>query len=123
MARTEADAYVLVGHSLGARAMVRVAQGLGTAADAPRLQSVHLLGAAINAAEDWTSLTDAVEEGVYNYYSANDQTLRRLYSIVQGGQTAAGLVGMAGQYPKVHNIDVSDQVGGHRQYLENVELR
>ena len=49
IARTPDESYILVGHSLGARVMVTAAQALGTMAGAPRLEDVHLLGAAISA--------------------------------------------------------------------------
>ena len=41
LARTKVSSYVLVGHSLGARAMVVAAQTLGTKPDGPRLEAVH----------------------------------------------------------------------------------
>ncbi len=51
-------------HSLGA-VMTVAAQVLGTRPDSPRLVAVHLLGAAIAAKGDWTSLAASVEEGAH----------------------------------------------------------
>ena len=108
LARTKADSYVLVGHSLGARAMVVAAQTLGTKPDGPRLETVHLLGAAIGAKSDWDTLTARVDDAVYNYHSTNDNVLKYLYAVAQGGQAAAGLKGFTASPPKLKNIDVSD---------------
>lgn len=122
LARTDIESYVLVGHSLGARAMAVAAQALGTKADAPRIQAAHLLGAAIGAESDWGTLTDGVDDHVYNYHSTNDGVLRYVYKAVQGGQAAAGFEGFVPSPPKVRNIDVSDSVKGHSDYHTEVEL-
>ncbi|MEZ5249983.1 MAG: DUF726 domain-containing protein [Ilumatobacteraceae bacterium] len=120
LARTEASSYVLVGHSLGARAMVFAAQTLSTKADGPRLEAVHLLGAAIRGKGDWESLTARVDDAVYNYHSTHDDVLRYAYKIAEVGHTAAGLSGFTPPGPKLKNIDVSDCVDGHSAYLSNV---
>ena len=122
LARTDARSYVLVGHSLGARAMVVAAQTLGTKSGSPRVNEVHLLGAAIGAKSDWDTLTGAVDGAIYNYHSTNDKVLRFLYRVAQGGQPAAGLNGFVSQAPEVRNIDVSAQVKDHGDYISKVDL-
>ncbi|MGH1505019.1 MAG: DUF726 domain-containing protein [Acidimicrobiales bacterium] len=126
IARTASGSYILVGHSLGARAMVVAAQTLGTAASrtgvGPRLEAVHLLGAAISDEADATTLAEAVSGQVFNYHSHRDLVLKLLYTAAQGGQTAAGLRGFASVMPKVSNVDVSATVGGHSEYFDQVEL-
>lgn len=133
LARTTADSYVLIGHSLGARAMAVAAQTLGTDpkdravnalhhSDAPRLEAVHLLGAAIGDRSDVEALTARVDDAVYNYYSENDNVLKYLYTAAQGGQTAAGFSGFATADDKVKNINVSDVVKGHSEYHSTVSL-
>lgn len=122
LARTKADSYVLVGHSLGARAMVVAAETLGTKQDGPRLESVHLMGAAIGAANNWRTLTEAVDGAVYNYHSTKDNVLKFLYGVAMGGQKAAGLVGFIPSSAKLKNIDVSDQIKRHSDYYTKVTL-
>jgi pimeloyl-ACP methyl ester carboxylesterase len=122
LARTNAGSYVLVGHSLGARVMVVAAQALGTKPDGPRVEAVHLLGAAIGAKGDWNTLTARVDNAVYNYHSANDNVLKYLYAVAQAGQTAAGLNGFTPSPPKLKNIDVSPQVKRHSDYHTKVTL-
>lgn len=122
IARTNEESYVLVGHSLGARAMVIAAQTLGTKPDGPRLEAVHLLGAAIGARSDWHTLTTAVDEAVYNYHSTNDSVLKNVYPVVEVGQAAAGRTGFTPSVSKLKNIDVSDLVKSHSDYHENVRL-
>lgn len=122
LARTDAESYVLIGHSLGARMMVNAAQSLGTKSDGPRLQSVHLPGAAIGAKSNWSSLADAVEDKVYNYHSSNDSTLKRFYRLGQLGEQAAGIIGLITDNGRIVNIDVSNVVPDHSAYLDNVTL-
>ena len=122
LARTDADSYVLVGHSLGARAMVVAAQTLGTKPDGPQVETAHLLGTAIGAKADCDTLTARVNDAVYNYHSANDNVLKYLYAVAQAGQTAAGLNGFTSSPPKLENIDVSAQVERHSDYHTNVTL-
>lgn len=122
LARTEAESYVLIGHSLGARAMVVAAESLGTKPGGPRIQSAHLLGAAIGAKSNWDALTAAVDEGVYGYHSTNDGVLKFIYKTAQAGETAAGLVGFSPHSSKLQNINVSDHVMTHFEYQEKVQL-
>lgn len=122
LARTNADSYVLVGHSLGARVMVVAAQMLGTKPDGPRIQAAHLLGAAIGAKSNWQTLTAAVDDAVYGYHSTSDDVLRYVYRVAQAGQPAAGLAGFVPSSPKLRNVDVSGAVRTHFEYQANVTL-
>ncbi|MFI2567966.1 DUF726 domain-containing protein [Cellulosimicrobium funkei] len=122
LARTDADAYVLIGHSLGARVMAVATETLGTRSGPPRIQAVHLLGAAIGAKSNWGPLTAAVEEAVYGYHSMNDAVLKYVYRVAQAGQTAAGLTGFSPASHKLVNVDVSDQVSTHFEYQGSVQL-
>lgn len=122
LARTETDAYVLIGHSLGARAMVVAGQAMGTKPNGPRIHAAHLLGTAIGAKSNWDSLTAAVDETVYGYHSTNDNVLSLLYKAAQAGQAAAGLTGFAPVSSKLVNVDVSDRVKTHFEYQDNVQL-
>ncbi|WP_084515770.1 DUF726 domain-containing protein [Microbacterium luticocti] len=122
LARTEADSYVLIGHSLGARVMVVAAQALGSKQDGPRLQSVHLLGAAIGAKSNWDGLTAAVEDMVYCYHSTTDNVLKYVYKTAQAGETAAGLAGFTPTSTKLQNVDVTAHVQTHFDYQDNVQL-
>ncbi|WP_253901383.1 DUF726 domain-containing protein [Arthrobacter sp. PAMC 25486] len=123
LARTEAESYVLVGHSLGARAMLVAAQTLGTKPGGPKIQAAHFLGAAIGAKRDSHALSAAVDEAVYNYHSINDSVLHYAYPIVEVGKEAAGRVGLIPSTDKVQNIDVSTLVKEHSDYLKTVSLR
>jgi pimeloyl-ACP methyl ester carboxylesterase len=134
LARTTVDSYVLIGHSLGARAMAVAAQTLGTdpkdraanavhQSDAPRIEAVHLLGAAIGHKSDAETLTARVDDAVYNYHSENDNVLKYLYGAAQAGHAAAGRHGFASSAEKLKNIDVSADVECHSDYHGNIELR
>lgn len=122
LARTDAEDYVLVGHSLGARVMATAAQTLATDPEAPKIQTVHLLGAALGAKGDWRALNDSVTDAVYNYYSTNDKVLKHLYAVVQAGSAAAGLRGFGSKFPKIRDRNVSRVVQGHSDYCDQVKL-
>ena len=122
LARTEAESYVLIGHSLGARAMVVAAETLGTKPNGPRIQAIHLLGAAIGAKSNWDAMTAAVDDLVYCYYSSDDAVLKFVYKTAQVGETAAGSVGFVPASSKIQNVDVTKIVKSHLDYLDNVNL-
>ncbi|MFJ2617978.1 DUF726 domain-containing protein [Glutamicibacter sp. NPDC087344] len=122
LARTEEESYVLIGHSLGARAMVVAAQTLSTKPRGPRIEAMHLLGAAIGATSDWRELTDAVDDKIYNYHSSRDNVLKIIYFAAEGGQTAAGLAGFRPASSKFLNVDVSESVATHHDYHASVKL-
>ncbi|WP_250150016.1 DUF726 domain-containing protein [Mycolicibacter acidiphilus] len=122
LARTDAEDYVLVGHSLGARVMATAAQAVATDPAAPKIRTVHLLGAALGANGDWRTLNDSVIDAVYNYYSTNDKVLKYLYAAVQAGSKAAGLRGFGTGFPKIKDRNVSRMASGHSEYLNHVKL-
>lgn len=123
LARTDTQSYVLIGHSLGARIMAVAAESLGTKPSGPRLEAVHLLGAAIGARSNWDAMTAAVDEAVYGYHSSEDNVLKIVYRAAQGGQTAAGCVGFKPVSTKLVNVDVTEQVKSHFQYQDLIALR
>lgn len=122
MARTDADTYILVGHSLGARVMVTAAQTLATDPEGPKIATIHLLGAAVGAKGDWRSLNEAATDAAYNYYSANDKVLKYLYTAVQAGSAPAGLRGFRSKFPKIKDRNVSRLVDSHSDYCGKVNL-
>ena len=68
------------------------------------------------------TLTERVNDAVYNYHSTNDNVLKRLYSVAMAGQKAAGLTGFTPTSPKLKNVDVSDQVKRHSGYFANTAM-
>lgn len=122
IARTDEPAFVLVGHSLGARVMATAAQLLGTRVDAPKLEDVHLLGAAVGAKGDWRTLNDSVTGTVWNYWSSNDSVLKYLYAVGSAGERAAGQGGFETKFPKIKNRSASRNVEGHSAYFGTISL-
>lgn len=118
LARVQTPHFILAGHSLGARVMLRTAELLATKGGSPRLESVHLLGAAVGLGGDWKLLNDSVVDRVSNYYSTNDDTLKLVYPAVQAGQKAVGYVGFGTTFPAIEDIDVSADVTSHHDYLD-----
>ena len=123
IARTNEGPYVLIGHSLGARVMVHAAQSLGsTDTGAPRIEAMHLLGAAVGTKGDWRTLNEAVSGTVWNYYSGRDQVLKTLYAVAELGQKAVGLVGFNSKFDRIKDRNVTRKVDGHSRYLGAVTL-
>jgi hypothetical protein len=122
LARTDHESFVLIGHSLGARVMVTAAQALGTSEEAPRIESMHLLGAAVGQRGDWLSLDRAVSGTIWNYHSKNDSVLKWVYKVVEGGRAAVGLKGFGSSFPKIKDRNVSSTVSGHSAYFDGVTL-
>lgn len=123
LARTELDEVVLVGHSLGARAMICTAEALGTKENAPNVREIHLLGAAAGAKGDWSRLSAAVRQFAYNYHSREDKVLKFFYSLAQGGTPAAGHIGMTTKFKNIRNVEVTRQVPDHSSYCKAVSLK
>lgn len=123
LARTELDEVVLIGHSLGARAMLCAAEALGTKVDAPKVRDLHLLGAAAGTKRDWHRVNSAVTGTAYNYHSREDRVLRFFYSVAQVGDKAAGGAGITTKLKKIKNVDVTRQVADHSAYCKVVSLK
>ena len=122
IARTDQGPFVLLGHSLGARVMVSAAQALGTLPE-PRIDSMHLLGAAVGRGGDWGTLEKAVASGVWNYHSSRDQVSRLLYKLAERGECAVGHTGFKTKFRSVRDRDVTRSVGSHSGYIGGVKLQ
>jgi len=122
IARALDGPYVLMGHSLGARVMVTAAQALGTRTGPPRVEAMHLFGAAVDRKDDWRSLEAAVKGTVWNYWSSEDAVLRWLYRLAEVGKEAAGQQGFGSKLTRIKDRNVSRHVSGHSGYLAAVKL-
>lgn len=122
IARTDQDRFILLGHSLGGRVMVTAAQALGTREGNPKIEAMHLLGAAVSRNGDWRSLNDAVIERVWNYRSMNDSVLAHLYRLAELGQPAVGRVGFNSSFSKIRDRNVTLKVRSHTEYVKNIRL-
>ncbi|MDN4483203.1 DUF726 domain-containing protein [Demequina lignilytica] len=123
LARVDGGRFVLVGHSLGAKVMATAAEVLATAPGAPRVEAVHLIGAAVTDGKDWSGLNGVVIDGVWNYYSSNDRVLNTVYRTVEGGKKAIGTFGISRKYSAIHNVSVSARVPTHSAYFDKVTLK
>lgn len=124
IARTEGEGpYVLIGHSLGARVMVHAAQALGTRSGVPpRVEAMHLLGAAVGSRGDWRTLHEAVSGTIWNYWSGRDEVLGTIYAVAELGQKAVGRVGFRSAFPRIKDRNVTRTVDGHSAYFGGVRL-
>lgn len=121
LAHTISESYILVGHSLGARVMITAAETLGTSRETPRIDTVHLLGAAEGKKGDWRPLSESATT-VYNYFSTNDPVLKYAYAAAQAGSVAVGLRGFTSKFANIKDRDVSADVTNHSDYFRQVRL-
>lgn len=127
LVRADLHSVVLIGFSLGARVMAATAESLATRTDqrgGPRIESMHLLGAAVGTGWNWHTIERAVEHEIWNYWSENDWILRYLFRVgVAGTAKAVGCDGIPATSSKIKNVNVSSIVDGHLSHLDVVELR
>jgi pimeloyl-ACP methyl ester carboxylesterase len=122
IARTVEGPYVLMGHSLGARVMVSAAQALATHPGASRVESMHLMGAAVGSKGDWRAVAASTSETIWNYWSTKDNVLRWLYVLAEMGEAAAGQTGFKTSIPGIKNRNVSRLVTHHSEYVSRLTL-
>lgn len=101
---------------------IKAAQVLGTRPEAPKIEAMHLLGAAVGTGGDWRTLDAAIIDSVWNYHSANDGVLRNVYKTAQLGQSAVGCKGFKSSFPKIVDKNVSKLVAAHGEYFHAVSL-
>jgi hypothetical protein len=97
------------------------------------IREAHLLGGAIDCGKrldedgnstestktNWENAAGAVTGNIWNYHSSNDGVLKFLYPTgdkFQGYPIGRNRI----EHPKVKNVDVTDVVGGHSEYIPNL---
>lgn len=120
--KTDRNDWVLIGHSLGGRVMIKTANALSTTSEAARILDVHLLGAAASQrpSRDWTGLGNSVSGTIHNYHSQSDQVLSKLYRVAQGNKVAVGHSGFRASVPSIIDHDVSELVTKHDAYYSKL---
>ncbi|MFW6086123.1 MAG: DUF726 domain-containing protein [Myxococcota bacterium] len=118
LARTKhRSGFILVGHSLGARAILYALQSLSTK---PRkvVKDAYLLGGAVDAEpKSWRAAASAVSGTIYNCYSRNDLILRHLYRCsMLSKEEPAGIRPIRVPGGNIRNLDVSSFVPGHTEF-------
>jgi len=117
---------ILMGHSLGARVIYNTL--LQADEKGIKVSEAYLFGGAVSRINKagWMAALKAVDNKVYNFYSANDKILKNLYKGLMRNDEPIGLGEI--KYFKnkniklcdLHNIDVTDQIDGHTKYKEKL---
>jgi hypothetical protein len=109
---------VLAGHSLGARVVYYALASLARSEQHPRIQDAILLGGAVSRkTEHWTGVGTSVTGRIVNCHSSKDRVLGTLYTAATIFQSdPVGLGPILGAGDNIHNVDLSDVVGGHNEY-------
>lgn len=120
---------VLCGHSLGGRLMLETALNLAQMGLAPRIETIHLLGAAARRKDLWKEASPGVSGTIWNYHSRHDKNLEWLFKTSKinhlfgsGHRNAIGRKGFHfDDTPNMENIDVTNYVGSdHSGYMEKI---
>jgi pimeloyl-ACP methyl ester carboxylesterase len=123
--RENYDSLVVVGHSLGARVTL---VALNQLADTDiTVTSAGLLGGGVDpdtvCDEYATGIEESIEEGVYSYHSEGDGVVCWVYAVPEWtpalGCEGSGCDGLPEGYV---DVDVSDDVTGHCNYLQPTSL-
>jgi tellurite resistance protein len=108
----------LVGFSLGTRVIVHALARLASEDISSRVESVVLLGGAVNSdAPELDRISNAVSGPIVNGYCDHDMVLRYLYRSTEYA-TAIGLGPL--RRPGITDVDLSDLVSGHTDYRQNL---
>jgi hypothetical protein len=125
LVRCQDRSFVLVGHSLGARAIFRALIAYATIPEEKRLSNVagaHLLGGAVGSepGSAWDAAAGGVNGKIYSYFTSNDQVLKYAYRLgTLFGSPAIGSKPIQSKNmadTKIENVDVSEWVPKHTAY-------
>ncbi|XP_076916491.1 transmembrane and coiled-coil domain-containing protein STS1-like [Bidens hawaiensis] len=107
---------ILVGFSLGARAIFKCLQYLAENGHDGIVERVVLLGAPVAIkGEDWGAVRKVVSGRLINAYSTNDWMLGVAFRASLLSQGLAGI--QAVNVPGIENVDVTELIDGHSSYL------
>ncbi|KAG2501760.1 hypothetical protein HYH03_000260 [Edaphochlamys debaryana] len=113
----------LIGFSMGARLIFHCLLELSRCGARGLVESAVLLGTPVSANEArWAQARTAVSGRLVNAFSSNDWVLGVIFRAHSRGamaQTASGLGPVA--VPGIENINLSNLIGGHTQYLDKLE--
>ncbi|TLT07827.1 DUF726 domain-containing protein [Aliarcobacter thereius] len=85
-----------------------------------KIDNLYLFGGATNS-EDlarWKAVSKTVNNKFYNFYSENDEILKKIYKLAELGKKPIGLNIL--KIDNCRNIDVSYTVNGHFEYKNNL---
>lgn len=111
----------LLGYSLGSRVIAYALQYLNENKHYGKVYNVYFLGGAVRNDFDIFrdgNINKVVANKVFNAYSRKDLVLAYLYRVVELGDEPIGLSPI--EKYGVHDIDVTNIVGGHCQYAKKI---
>ncbi|KAK9062035.1 hypothetical protein SSX86_019219 [Deinandra increscens subsp. villosa] len=107
---------ILVGFSLGARAIFKCLQYLAETGHDGIVERVVLLGAPVAIkGENWGAVRKVVSGRLINAYSTNDWMLGVAFRASLLSQGLAGIQSV--NVPGIENVDVTELIDGHSSYL------
>ncbi|KAI8361344.1 hypothetical protein B0O80DRAFT_380458 [Mortierella sp. GBAus27b] len=113
----------LIGYSTGAVVIWECLLELAKRQEYGLVNSVVLLGAPImtDQSEKWKAASSVVSHRFINGYSKKDVVLGSIFRLHSMGLDVAGLQPVQAE-PRIENVDLTDIVGGHLEYRENLNM-
>ncbi|KAF9130971.1 hypothetical protein BGW39_002435 [Mortierella sp. 14UC] len=113
----------LIGYSTGAIVIWECLLELAKRKEYGLINSVVLLGAPIKTdlVEKWKEASSVVSHRFINGYSKKDVVLASIYRLHALGLDVAGLQPVEA-VSRIENVDLTDIVGGHLEYRENLNM-
>ncbi|ELU07125.1 hypothetical protein CAPTEDRAFT_150011 [Capitella teleta] len=113
----------LIGFSLGARVIFYCLEEMAKRKNCEGIiEDVILLGAPVTGhAESWQPFEKVVSGRIVNGYCKGDWLLKFLYRTTSVQMSIAGLQPVKWDNRRMHNIDLSDVVNGHLDYMAKIQ--
>lgn len=114
----------LIGFSMGARVIFYCLEELSKRKGGEGLiEDVILLGAPVSGdPNSWMPFSKIVAGKIVNGYSRGDWLLKFLFRTANVKLTVAGLGPVKWDNRRMHNIDLTDVIDGHGDYLKNIDI-
>ncbi|XP_052821109.1 transmembrane and coiled-coil domain-containing protein 4-like isoform X2 [Mya arenaria] len=113
----------LIGFSLGARVIFSCLEEMSKRKGSEGLiEDVILLGAPVSGdAKYWKPISKVVAGKIVNGYARGDWLLKFLYRTASVTFNVAGLAPVKWENRRMHNIDLSNVIDGHSDYIKNLD--
>jgi hypothetical protein len=110
----------LIGYSLGAQVILSALNQLAERGSYGKVYDVYILGGAVAQNDQRLQVIEQVVAGtVVNVYCRSDLVLRYIYRLAEGFAQPIGVEPLA--HDDVVNLDVSDFVNGHLDYIPKLQ--
>ena len=110
----------LYGHSLGTNLIKETFKNLYK--QNIKIEKAFLFGGASSGkSSEWDKISNVSTNGIYNFYSKNDDVIKYLYRHLEEDDNPIGLKQISTKSNNIFNIDTSHIVNGHMEYKKKID--